>query len=374
MVGGGYSFAEPPLEAGNPLIVEASYPLDARTWRVIVTRPEAFDQDRDGIPLATSWVTCVAFPDDVLQTRIVASSLAMATAGSTTENATASADCPEGAVLTGGGFSVTPAADDRWEVAGLYNAWTWESVPTADGSWEATLHRIRGQQGPTPPSLRAYSVCAETLIDTSHVVEASAEKRMPINYVYWDGAAVCTNGEVASGGGYAFVGDPLVPHLVADTSPEVLEGAWVVAAINGHQVGSSAGVDLKAVCVVLPTIVDVVITSPRGEICRDCTTPIEQPVRVGLDPADPSMSEPIDFAAQATDGSGDPLTGGALVWRMYMDPSTSGTEIGTGESFSARLPAPPAGQTLTGYLIEVVATEGSGVSASDTVFVIVDTS
>jgi len=40
------------------------------------------------------------------------------------------------------------------------------------------------------------------------------------------------------------------------------------------------------------------------------------------------MSEPIDFAAEATDGAGDPLTGNALVWTSYTDPAAAGVTAG----------------------------------------------
>jgi hypothetical protein len=372
LLGGGYSFSEPPLSTGNPLIVEASYPLNDESWRIVVTRPASFEQDRDGIPLAVSWATCAALPEGDLRADIVESPEATASFSPSFETATATATCPADTVLTGGGFRVSPAADDEWTVAGLFNSWIWDSAPTSDGGWAATLRRITGQQGPTPPTLRAYSVCAGSPIDSSHIVEADAGKREPINFVYWDGLAQCEGSEVASGGGYSFSGDALVPHLVATTKPEILDRTWTVTAIHGHQTGSSGGVSVKAVCIGVPVIVDVAILNPRGEICTDCTVLIEHPVRVGVDPADPTMSEQIEFAAEATDGAGDPLTGNALVWTSYTDPSAAGSPLGIGESFTARLPAPPTGQATIGYLIEVVAADPSGATASDSVVVIVE--
>lgn len=373
LLGGGYSFSEPPIIPlpNYPLIVEASYPLNDEVWRIVVTRPPRSEPNHDGIPLAVSWATCAALPEGDLRADIVESPETTASSSPTLETATATTTCPGGTVLTGGGFRVSPAGDE--DGSGLYNSWIWDSAPTGDAGWEATLHRIPGQQLPPPPTLRAYSVCARPPIDSSHVVEVDAAKREePIGYGYWDGLAQCESSEVASGGGYSFSGDAMVPHLVATTKPDVLAGTWTVTAIHGHETGSPGGVSVKAVCIGVPVIVDVTILSPRGEICTDCTAPIEHPVRVGVDPADPTMSERIDFAAAATDGAGDPITGNALVWASYTDPSAPGSPLGIGESFAARLPAPPSGQAPIGYLIEVVAADPSGSTASDSVVVIVE--
>jgi hypothetical protein len=148
----------------------------------------------------------------------------------------------------------------------------------------------------------------------------------------------------------------------------------MLTGIHGFQTESAGGLSVKAVCIRVPAIVDVTILAPRGDFCTDCTVLIEEPIRVGLDPADPTMSEPIDFAAEATDGVGDPLSGNAIVWTAYSDPSAPGSGLGTGESFSARLPAPPVGQPTVGYLVEVVATDPSGATASDSVVIIVERS
>ncbi|HJR45884.1 MAG TPA: hypothetical protein VJ927_09795 [Actinomycetota bacterium] len=344
--------------------------MNDQVWRTVVTRPSDFDQDRDGIPLATGWAICASTPNAPPDVEVVASPVVMASSSPTLETATTSVTCPEGSTMTAGGFRVIPAADDRWEVAGLYNAWVWDSAPADGASWSATLRRIAGQQGPTPPSLRAYALCAQTPISSNRLVEVDTEKREPINFVYWDGQAECDADEVASGGGYTFTGEALVPHLVATSKPVVADGTWTIAAINGHQTGAAAGVSLAAVCIDVPVIVDVNILSPRGEICGTCTVDVEYPFVAGLDPSDPSMSEPIDFAAAATDGSGDPLTGDALEWTSYVDPAGSGTPLGTGESFTARLPAPPPGQSV-GYVIEVVASDAAGNTGSDFVVVMV---
>lgn len=372
LIGGGYSIMEPPLDSGNPLIIEASFPFSGEVWRTVVTRPASFRQDRDGIPLAFSWATCASIPGDQLDTDVVASSQATPPTGGSFESVTTQATCPADSELTSGGFRVSPADNDRWDVAGLYNAWMWTSAPANDLRWGVTLRRIAGIQGPTPPSVRAYALCARTPIESSRLVENEAEKRDPtINFGYLDGVAECDSDEIATGGGYSFSGDPLVPHVVSTSTSQLLDGNWRIVATHGHQVGEGSGVLVTAVCVPIPVIVDVDIVSPRGEICTTCVTQVEYPVRVGLDPNDPQMSEPIEFSASATDGDGDPLTGNALVWTAYTDPAAAGFPLGTGESFTARLPAPPAGETTVGYLIKVVASDPDGNTGSDSVVVIV---
>jgi hypothetical protein len=372
LIGGGYAFPEPPLSSGNPLIIQASYPLSEGSWRIVVTRPQSFDQDRDGIALVASWATCASTPGGQLEVDIVQSALVRPPAGGFFESATAEASCPEESVMTSGGFRVSPHESDQWEVAGLYNSWVWGSAPASQSSWEVDVRRIAGQQGPTPPSMSAYALCAQPPIDSSRLVEADSEKREPINFGYLDGVALCNSDEVASGGGYSFSGDPLVPHVVASSKGGLVEGNWAVTAIHGHQVGEPSGVQVTAICIEVPVIVDVAIVSPRGEICTHCTADVEMPVRVGVDPTDPQMSEPIDFVAEASDGQGDPLTGSALVWTRYTDPAAPGVPLGTGESFTARLPAPPPGEATVGYLIQVVASDPSGNMGSDYVVVIVE--
>ncbi|MGH2554822.1 MAG: hypothetical protein ACRDHO_03785 [Actinomycetota bacterium] len=376
LLGGGYSISEPPeppLSGGAPLIVEASYPLSDEVWRVVVTRPASFEQEQDGLPLAVAWATCADVPDANLEVTTVESSgvRAVERPQGDIETATATSTCRDGTVLTGGGFRVTPGADDPWDVAGLHNGWVWDSAPTSTGGWTTTINRIVSPSR-DPPTIRAYVVCAGTPLEESAVVEADAEPREPIGFVYRDGVAQCGEGEVASGGGFSFGGSPLVPHLVATSTPDVLEGSWSLTAFHGADASVlAAAVSVKAVCIRVPVIVDVAIVRPRGERCPNCTVDVEFPVRVGVDPMDPAMSESIEFVAEGTDGEGDPLTGGALQWTSYSDPSGPGMPLGTGESFTASLPAPPAGQDEVAYLVEVVATDPSGNSASDSVFIIV---
>jgi hypothetical protein len=371
LLGGGYEFLEPPLSLGSPLIVQASFPLNDRTWRVTVTRPRSFDEDRDGIPTVFVQALCASISGAPIDVAVVSSDEVQASAGSSFDTAEASVSCPDETVRTSGGFKVTPASDDAWNIAGLYNSWMWESAPQGDSGWRARLRRIAGSQGPTPPKLRTYALCSDPPIDAAHVTSASAVRRDPsINFGYLDGVAMCGEDEIASGGGYAFGGDPLVPHVIPKSLGHLKDGSWAVSAIHGFQVGGSSGLTVSAVCIAIPQIVDATILSPRGETCSDCTVFIEYPVAVGVDPSDPTMSESITFTGAATDGQGNALTGSALAWTSYAEPGGTGTPLGTGASITTRLPAPVAGESV-GYVIELVASDSAGNTGSDTIVVIV---
>lgn len=369
LIGGGYQIFEPTLSSANPLIIEAAYPVNDTVWRVVATRPPSFDEDQDGIPTVVASAYCLSLSEGELDVTIVESSAVTPTPGGSFESGSAEATCPDGSLRTSGGFRVSPASDDQWDIAGLYNAWVWESAPTTDG-WLVQIHRILGQQGPTPPSFRAFTLCVGNPINDVREVQADAGKRDPaINYGYLDGAASCNSSEIAPGGGFEFEGDTLVPHVVTGSYSSLGDGLWLVSGIHGHQRAETGGLVVHAVCVEIPQIIDAMILSPRGEVCNDCVAPIEQPVVVEPDPSNPSESEPIDFTGSATDGQGNPLTGSALVWTAHGG-GGSPISLGTGETLTSSLPAPTAGGSI-GYIVELVASDPDGNQDSDSIAVVV---
>lgn len=369
LIGGGYQIFEPTLSSGNPLIIEASYPVSDTTWRVIATRPPSFDKDQDGVPTVVTAAYCLSVSSGEIDVSVVESGAVTPTPGGAFESATAEATCPDGLLRTAGGFRVRPAADDEWDVAGLYSAWVWETAPSP-GGWHVQLHRILGQQGPTPPTFRAVALCLGEPVDQVREVQAAAAKRDPsINYGYLDGSANCNSLEIASGGGFEFGGDPLVPHVTTQSHSSISDGLWLVSGIHGHQVGATGALTVHAVCVEIPRIVDAAILSPRGEVCTNCVTYIEYPVVVETDSNNPSQSEPIDLVGSATDGLANPLTGSALVWTAYGGGGTP-ISLGTGEMITASLPGPGSAGSI-GYIIELVATDADGNEDSDSIAVVV---
>jgi hypothetical protein len=185
--------------------VSASYPSSATTWTVIGSAPASFF-----ILEAVVYCAPIARPASV---RIIHAS---GTGGAT-------AACPQGMVLLGGGFhAAQPVAASR---------------PQGNG-WMAGSTRA-DSGGATGGTIDAYALCASRLVQPGQVVQATFNAHsMSRGYQPGGADAACPSGQIALGGGFA-TGELVLTSLARDTS----YSGWGVVA------GGEADVTISAVCV-----------------------------------------------------------------------------------------------------------------------------
>lgn len=366
LIGGGHSYGAPDLNFVSPLVVEESYPLNDTTWRVTASRSDSFSPDHDGIPLVVAHAYCISAKGGPVSTQRIAGSTIDTTRDEfgAFDIAEGAVSCPQDMFLTSGGFRVIPTEDELPADPGRWNGWIWSSMPVAgEQRWRVTLRRLTS--GFSPPQLQVFAICTGEPLESARREDGEAVKQDPVNFTdFIHGITSCAPDELVTGGGFAFNGNPTIPHFLYMTRAEDQQRSWTISGITGHEQGLPAALNTRAICVDVPIFASVRITSPI-DVCLDCVTLIERPVVVDEDPANPGLSFPIDFAAQASGGDGEALTGEALVWTANDQP------LGVGAVFSATLPAPAAGNGQAAYAIEVVATDEEGNFATDTTIVTV---
>jgi hypothetical protein len=177
--------------------VTASYPSGPATWTVVASAPASYFQ-------LEADVYCAPAPPATVEIHIIHA----------TGTGTATAACPLGTVLLGGGFQ----ASEPVEV----------SRPEGNG-W------LAGGSG-----AQAYALCAAHLVQPGRVVHATFNPHsMTRNYAPDGRDAICPSGQIALGGG--FDGDGLV---LASVPRGASFDGWAVEA------GGNADVTISAVCVV----------------------------------------------------------------------------------------------------------------------------
>jgi hypothetical protein len=185
--------------------ISASYPSSATTWTVVGSAPASFFD-----LAAVVYCAPVARPASV---QIVHAS----GAGSAT------AACPQGTVLLGGGFhAAQPVSASR---------------PRGNGWMAGSTSADSG--GGTGGTIDAYALCASGLVRAGQVVQATFNAHsMSRGYQPGGSDAACPVGQLALGGGFA-AGELVLASQTRDTS----FSGWAVEA------GGEADVTIAAVCV-----------------------------------------------------------------------------------------------------------------------------
>jgi hypothetical protein len=188
--------------------LSSSYPSSATTWTVVGSAPAAyFNLEVD------AYCASVTRPASIHVVH-------------TTGSGGATAVCPHGSVLLGGGFH---AADPVTASRPQGNGWMAGSTGTHSDPT-------------TAETVEAYALCASRLVQPGQVVQATFNAHSMTHGYQPSGAdAACPSGQIALGGGYA-TGELVMTSAARDTS----FGGWAVSA------GGEADVTLSAVCVQPP--------------------------------------------------------------------------------------------------------------------------
>jgi hypothetical protein len=225
MLSGGYSFP-----GGTPNQVDASYPSGPATWTVV----GAMDQAGQSVTLTVS-VACLQANFTVGMTQVTSAAATSAYLGS----ATASVSCPQGSVLTGGGFLTTPP-DDGSRAMGQIGV----SAPLQNG-WTVTVNHL-----PTGSSLteQAIALCATKNLTAAPLASQTLQPATQGTTV--QGTAACASGQLLTGGGFTdLTGTPGLPNQVfskAEVESVASALQWAVSFTNGDQATHNA--QITSVC------------------------------------------------------------------------------------------------------------------------------
>jgi len=351
LVGGGYEIKKPPMqsESYDNLIVEANYPSAMDKWTVTVFNPDSDDNGPNHGALIRADAYCLTKKSlsvgiEVIKSQPVATAFDQET--------TIIADCPSGSFVLGGGFKT----DHTLPYAGLYNAWFLTSAPLLNSDldavgWRVQQHVISGSLS-SPPTTVAYVLCAHKNLIADKPSSISLPSVDDFGYTSYEGQVSCDKDEFTAGGGYEFIGDPLIPHLIYSNVAVNKFSTWQENAIYGYQQGNKSDVKAWATCIKLPHV----------DLAVKITNPIDGSE---ISPApEGGLTEPITFTAVATDGSGSPASGVTFEWTDNENPFGSASA-----SFSATLTAADC-EGFISHQIVVTATDSVGHSASDAVLVL----
>jgi hypothetical protein len=352
LLGGGYSM--PDGDNTMRIGVTASYPSSSNKWRVIF---EIFDNenldDFERYILGAS-AHCLTTDDFPVNTTVVSSSGGQ---GQGTAPFSIETSCPAESVLTGGGFQTDISGPNF----ATFNANIFASAPTMGENGQANGWQVALSYMPQDniPETSVYAICArQNLTAGPLVVNELDVTSLPTGWGWSEVEATCPQNMFTTGGGYSIMGDLLIPRQVSMSNAQDEYEDWKNIAAFGYQAPNydfrpcdpqqnpdCAKTAALAACVVIPDIrrVSVEIIEPDN---GQGFVPFE----------DTNETIPITFEVEARDENGDPLTGEALEW--FRD----GTLFGTGETVTARMPAPRDRQIT--IVIRVVAT-GLSSEASD---------
>ena len=302
--------------------VLANYPSARDRWTVVFDVADSeFLSEVVGKPLIAS-AYCLTTTDYPLNSVIVSNSV---TPQADATEVSVDIRCPEGSVVTGGGFSTSRASP----VAATYNANLFVSAPTigsdgrADG-WQMAAHYALLEE---PPSSQVYAICArQNLVAGPAVVSALDHTTLPYAWGWATSAAECPRNMFATGGGYSILGDMLIPRQAAATRTSSQFTGWQNDVAFGFQTPNydfrpcdpasnpdCAKTSAFAACIEIPDFpfVSVEILSPNN---GDSFGPTD---------ANATSTAPISFVAEGFDENGDPLTGAALQWTIDGVPAGS---------------------------------------------------
>jgi Penicillin-Binding Protein C-terminus Family len=248
-------------------------------------------------------------------------------------DASATASCPAGSTLTGGGYSTEPIGN-----AELFNANVIESVPASNAANLATGWRVslRYEFRNSAPVSTAFALCARqnlaqaTVVSQSHVAFAFTEENNSVD---------CPLNTFTTGGGYSISPGFLQPRYVTLSGASNEFGTWRTAQVlpPGQESRALAG------CIPMPNI-----PNPRVKI----TSPADRAI-AKIVPGTGNTG-PITFSATATDEKGAAIS--SLQWFLNGVPIVNQK----GTSFSM-----PLGAEAIGPVRVRVTAMGSTTSASD---------
>jgi hypothetical protein len=356
LLGGGYYMPD-----GDNMLqigVTASYPLNTDTWRVIFENPDNGRANLIEGYILSATAYCLATDDYPINSIIISE---ITQNQSSTSPFSIEAACPTNTVLTGGGFQTGISSPSF----SLFNSNLFVSAPTMDSNGQANGWQVALSYLPQDiiPETTVYALCAqENLIAGPLVVESLDLTTLPTAWGWSEVSATCPDNMFTTGGGYSIIGDLLIPRQVSTSNVQSQYSTWRNIAAFGYQTPNydfrpcdpsinpnCAQTAALAACIEIPDIPFVQVK-------------IIQPDDAQSFPPQGGSSEtaPITFVAEATDESGEPLTGGSLQWFRDDMP------IGTGDTITTTLPAPQG--SVISFQIKVTAT-GESTSASDQITV-----
>jgi len=361
MLGGGYLNPDSnhPASTGTPswgfnISVQANYPSGPSSWTVVFDNFAASASDSQS-PLhhgeiVQAYAYCFHAPNYSLDiAQVTADNAAQSGPGQTL-----SAACPEGSVLTGGGFAVdgpTTATDALYTTSNLTAS---TPVVGADGvarAWRVALAFLS-------PSLirpaRAYALCARKGLEAlpAAVMSTDHTKNLAAIGEYED-QVECPSDGLTTGGGVTYIGDTVIAHPTFVSRSVGGFRRWHVDYFGGwqtpnyefrpcHPETTDCFVSVAAAaCFKPPAIpyISVVITSPASGANFD------------WDKSAGALTAPIAFKAQVFDRNGALLPKAQVFWEYSTSLGVVGR--GRGSSVTARL---PAGATMTLVTVRATAT------------------
>jgi hypothetical protein len=197
LVSGGYT-----LKMGSAtqlIMISADYPSSANTWTATELNPQSGGS-----------VTLTTFADCVQAASAITASLVTANSDST---GAASAACPSGATLTGGGFNQT--ANGSNVIAASY--------PAAN-AWQTA--QISGAQHTT---YTAYAVCVSSGFASASFPTAGAT--IP-NNTSSAASVTCPGGQILVGGGYREVAG--ATPIITDLHFGTMQTTWLAGALDQY--------------------------------------------------------------------------------------------------------------------------------------------
>ncbi len=379
VVGGGYAVDPPSLSSARPVAVEASYPSATDAWTVVAYNLDSLPGGPNAGTTVRAEAYCYVAPDQAVDIRIVATDPVVPSLYAYNDPfTTVTASCPSGHGALSGGFQTEHTRDD----IGAMNSWFFGSRPVAAevvSGWEVTMAPTREPL----PETRAYAVCAPQsgslrfqlgcVVDkrsgtrscppttTAQAVHGPIPSIDQLAYTYYEGGLQCASGEVAIGGGYAFLGSPLIWHQVYQSAGSASPTGWEIGGIYGYQsqdypsydpIGAdrSSAIEGWVMCARPPEVALLVrINSPTDRTA------------IGAAPADDVGGGNLVLEAVAISGAGLPRSDVTFEW--WID----GAPVATGAVASTSLEVPAC--KIREHRVEVRATDPSGNTASDSVTV-----
>lgn len=235
LVGGGFTTLPPPAvppsapPIKNPPAVPSvaiieNYPFSGNTWRV-TAQAAPLPNTSNSVPLIAI-AYCFVTPNVPLNmfsvpALTVAPPLAPTVPASVKADATASATCPAGSVLTGGGFSTSPVDP---AVGISVNAYVLSEGPTSNSAGQVTAWQMTLEY-PIPiaraPTGFAWALCARSHFSPGTVVTGTDTGTLAVI----TGAVSCPPSSFTVGGGYSFAQSSSVPFSqMAQSSFSQAEG------------------------------------------------------------------------------------------------------------------------------------------------------
>lgn len=379
IVGGGYAVDRPSLSSARPVAVEASYPSATDAWTVVAYNLDSLPGGPNAGTAARAEAYCYTAPDQAVDIRIVATDPVLPSLYAyNAPFTTVTASCPSGYGALSGGFQTEHTRDD----IGAMNSWFFSSRPvaTAAGSgWEVKMAPMREPL----PMTRAYAVCVPQSGSIRFLLGCVVDKRSgtrscpptpagqavhgsvpsidQLGYGYYEGGLQCGAGEVAVGGGYAFLGSPFIWHQIYQSVGSASPSGWEIGGIFGYQsqdyssydptgADTSSAIDGWVMCARPPEVALLVrITSPTDRTAVEAT------------PEDDVGGGNLALKAVAFGDSGFPRSDVKFEWRI------DGGPVATGATTSTSIEVPAC--TIREHRVEVRGTDPSGNTASDGVTV-----